>query len=226
MYVTLANTFEPASKANAILVPEQTAAGKNPLRRTKAGQTLFNEYDPARYIYEVVTGVLRMTRVTECGRRQVIAFGFPGDILGFPHQGRYHCDCDVIASGEVRVHNRRILEDPTIDPSMHRYLLNSALEEISAMQDHFMMLGRKSASEKMASFLVVLMARIGKVRSGINQITLPMCRSDIADFLGMTTETVSRTISQFRADGVIALESAQVINILDPEGLLMLGEHD
>lgn len=91
-----------------------------------------------------------------------------------------------------------------------------------------MMLGRKTAVEKVASFLSVLSDRVGEDLGGFKQLKLPMCRSDIADFLGLTTETVSRTFTQLRKSKIIAIDSIHTIIILRPTALLGLssGEHD
>jgi CRP-like cAMP-binding protein len=104
--------------------------------------------------------------------------------------------------------------------------LKAALREISAMQDHFMMLARKSAQEKVASFLMVLADRIGTPHGDFISIDLAMTRTDIADFLGLTVETVSRTFTQLRAGGIIALDSAQTVIVLDPDALADLAEAD
>lgn len=87
-----------------------------------------------------------------------------------------------------------------------------------------MMLGRKSAAERVASFLFVITERFGEDREGGRQITLPMCRSDIADFLGLTTETVSRSFTALRKSGVIALDGIQTVIVLDPKALQALSD--
>ena len=117
----------------------------------KPGKHLFLEGDPADKIYEVASGVLRLTRIMEDGRRQVIAFGYPGDTVGFPSNRLYHTDCDALVPSTLVVHRRRDLESPAGDPVLHERLLRAALQEISAMQDHFMRLGRKSSIEKLES---------------------------------------------------------------------------
>ena len=170
MYVTLPEVFGSGICVGTGEIKGDRFETRCTQRAAKAGETLFNEGDDARYLYEVVTGVVRVTRVTISGRRQVIAFGLPGDVLGFPHNGRHHTDCDVIEAGEVRVHPRRILDACTDDPALHRYLMNAAMGEISGMQDHFLMLGRKSAQEKVAAFLSVLLSRIGTVSGGDTRI--------------------------------------------------------
>lgn len=181
---------------------------------------MFREGDEANHVYEVKSGVLRLTRVLENGRRQVIAFGLPGDIIGFPNGELHHTDCDVIATAEVVVHRRHALETGEGDIETHQRLLHAALREITAMQDHFMMLARKSALEKVASFLIALSRRTGTPVGNFTMFSLPMSRADIADFLGLTIETVSRTFSLLRKDDIITLETPQTVLIRDMQALI------
>jgi len=224
MYVTLPCEFEMPERLNTL----SGADSKTNATRLKAGSYLYFEGDPVEWLYQVTSGVLRLTRVLEDGRRQVIAFGFPGDIVGFPSDGLHHTDCDALVDTCLQPYRRSALESTEGDPKLHRQLLNAALREISAMQDHFMMLGRKSAAEKVASFLCVLTNRIGKDTGGCQQVRLPMSRSDIADFLGLTTETVCRTFTQLRKSKIIEIDNIYTIIILRPDALLGLtaGGHD
>ena len=194
----------------------------------KAGSYLFFEGDKVERLHQVKSGVLRLTRLLEDGRRQVIAFGYPGDIVGFPADGLHHTDCDALVDAQLRSYRRSALEDGGADPALHQYLLQAALREISAMQDHFMMLGRKSAAEKVASFLCVLTDRFGQDIGEYRQVELPMNRADIADFLGLTTETVSRTLTQLRKSKIIAIDNIHTIIVLRPAALLglSLGSRD
>jgi CRP-like cAMP-binding protein len=219
MYVTLAQA--PTDE-----FPDRLEASRNPVsnlnrpaRRVATGANVFREGDEATHVYEVKTGVLRLTRVLTNGRRQVIAFALPGDVIGFPNGKTHHTDCDVLEACEVTAHPRATLEAGAREPEVHERLMKAALREISSMQDHFMMLARKSALEKVASFLMVLADRIGTPHGHFTGFNLAMKRADIADFLGLTIETVSRTITQLRNAGIIALESAQTIIVLDPEAL-------
>ncbi|TMM51200.1 helix-turn-helix domain-containing protein [Sulfitobacter sabulilitoris] len=224
MYVTMPNDQSSLSQFSAT----RRKADRKLARDLKPGGYLFREGDEARYIFRVLSGVLRLTRVMENGRRQVIAFGYPGDVIGFPNGAEHHTDCDVLTPARVVAYRRELLESGAGDAELHDELLTAALREISSMQDHFMMLGRKSASEKLASFLCVLADRVGTPLGPYTQIALPMSRCDIADFLGLTTETISRTITQLRRSGVIALESVHQVIILKPDDLLTLagGEED
>ncbi len=224
VYVTNSNEFTTPTPVAAIC-----GATRNlPETRLKQGVNLFHQGDRVHWIYQVKTGVVRLTRLLENGRRQVIAFGYPGDIVGFPLDGQHHTDCEGLSNATLQRYRRSALEDGDGDPQMHRDLLQAALREISAMQDHFMMLGRKSALEKVASFICVLTDRVGQSVGNYKQVSLPMSRSDIADFLGLTTETVSRSLTQLRKRKAIAIDNIYTIVILRPDVLreLSLGDHD
>ena len=220
MYVTISNPH--GEKVYPKDLSEKTPT--LPTTRLATDSHLFHEGDRVERIYQVITGVVRLTRLLEDGRRQIIAFGFPGDIVGFPCNGRHHTDCEALTRVELQPYRLSHLENEKGDPSLHASLLQAALREIAAMQDHFMMLGRKSALEKIASFLSVLADRVGMEVGQYTQISLPMSRADIADFLGLTTETVSRTFSQLRKSRVIALDGVHTVIVLRPEALRALAD--
>jgi CRP-like cAMP-binding protein len=218
MYVTLPTEFSNCESTPTIA--EMRHIGQD--TRLRAGSSLFLEGDEVEWLFQVKSGLLRLTRMLDDGRRQVIAFGYPGDIVGFPYNGRNHTDCDALVDSCLQPFRRSALESGESAPELHQHLLQAALREISAMQDHFMMLGRKSAVEKVASFLGVLAQRVGKKANGNIQFDLPMRRIDVADFLGVTTETVCRTLTQLRKSGVISVDNIHTIKILRPDALLAL----
>lgn len=218
MYVTIPN--EPARSFPVL--PLTTAPAVPAEAQLKANSYLFFEGDAVDWLYQVKSGVVRLTRLLENGRRQVIAFGYPGDIVGFPCDGLHHTDCEVLVDARLQPYRRAALENGEGDPQLHQALLRAALNEISAMQDHFMMLGRKSALEKVASFLCVLSERVGVDQDDYREVALPMSRSDIADFLGLTTETVSRTLTQLRKSNIIAIKNIYTIVLQKPTALLAL----
>ena len=220
MYVTLSTDPEPAFQASVNDPLCDARFRTRNQRRVETGTHLFREGDDADHVYEIKTGMLRLTRVLENGRRQVIAFGLPGDIVGFPNGDLHHTDCDVIATAEILAHRRRALETGVGDTETHQRLLNAAMREISAMQDHFMMLARKSAMEKVASFLIVLSQRTGTQIGDYMTYPLPMSRADIADFLGLTIETVSRMFTLLRQRGAITLETPHTVLVQDMERLI------
>ena len=213
MYVTIPTEHHFDTPYPAAICRAPTTAET----RLKPGAYLYLEGDEVEWLYQITSGVVRLTRLLSDGRRQVIAFGYPGDIIGFPADGLHHTDCESLTEARLQPYRRAHLESGEGDP---------ALREISAMQDHFMMLGRKSAVEKLASFLCVLSERVGVSVGDHMQFTLPMSRSDIADFLGLTTETVSRTFTQLRKSKIIAIENSYSITIQRPTALLSLSQGD
>jgi len=222
MYVTI----QGHHTSKSALAPLVSAKPKTAETRLKAGDYLYFGGDEVEWLYQVISGVVRLTRLLEDGRRQVIAFGYPGDIIGFPSDGLHHTDCESLTDARLQPFRLAHLESGMGDPALHGALLQAALREISSMQDHFMMLGRKSATERLASFLCVLAERVGEDLGGYRQISLPMCRSDIADFLGLTAETISRTFSQLRKSQIITIENTNTIVIQKPKALLNLSLRD
>lgn len=222
MYVTLSADYQSRTAVPSISRPCLSAREA----QIKAGAYLFYEGDEVTWLYQVTSGVLRLTRLLENGRRQVIAFGYPGDVVGFPAAGCHHTDCDALVDTCLQPYRKSLLENGESDIELHGELLQAALSEISAMQDHFMMLGRKSAVEKVASFLNVLAGRVGRYENGVGKVDLPMRRADIADFLGLTTETVSRTLTQMRKSGIIEIENIHTVVILRPTALTSLAKGD
>lgn len=192
------------------------------IRSVEEGATLFREADPVTHLIELRTGVLRLTRVLETGRRQVIAFAYPGAVVGFPAEGRHHCDCEALTPATVSAHRRAALEESGTDPALHRRLQEAALREIAALQDHLMLLARKGARGKLASFLLHLLERQGRIEGGALVLDLAMPRADIADYLCMTVETVSRTLTHMRRAGLIRLDGCQRVVLLDRGGLAAL----
>lgn len=226
MYVTLSTEQMPAFLASRSKPLCKAPARTRNDRRVETGTHLFREGDNAGHVYEIRSGILRLTRVLENGKRQVIAFGLPGDIVGFPNGDVHHTDCDVIATAEITVHRRHALESGSGDPETHQRLLQAALREISAMQDHFMMLARKSAMEKVASFLIVVSQRTGSPIGNYTTFSLPMSRTDIADFLGLTVETVSRMFTLLRRQGAITLETPQTVLVQNMDALIDASQAD
>ena len=215
MYVTI-STQEPKDFIPATACPR---ARTLPETRLESERHLYREGDRVERIYQVQSGVVSLTRLLEDGRRQIIAFGFPGDIVGFPSDGRHHTDCETLTPVTLQPYRLSQIEGGHGDPELHAAFLRAALREIAAMQDHFMMLGRKSAAEKVAAFLNALAKRSGRMVGGYMQVDLPMSRADIGDFLGLTTETVSRIISQLRKGKMIKLDGAHKVIVQRPEAL-------
>jgi CRP-like cAMP-binding protein len=228
MYVTSPiNYLEAEQVTNALFLSEATPECSH-TRNTHAGHTIFCEGDKADFVYEVLEGVVRTSKVLCDGRRQVLTFAYPGDIIGLSHDSFYHSDCDAISDVKIRVYRKNAFNATFADePQLCGQLLRYAAAEVNNMQEHFLMLGRKSALEKVASFLVVLLDRVGEKSSECNTcFQLPMSRSDIADFLGLTIETVSRTLTKLRKQGIIELPDPHTVCVCKTNSLRDLGERD
>ena len=188
-----------------------------------AGQVVFFEGDQDRFLFNVVTGAVRLSRMLPDGRRQITGFLFPGDLLGLTIAGRYAYTAEaMIDSSFCRFDRGKLTEIAERFPNLEHQLFNLASNELVQAQEHILVLGRKSATERVATFLTRVAERIGE-RAGAGSVTeLPMTREDIADYLGLTIETVSRIISKLRASGAIAMPTARHIEVPDTEALLQL----
>lgn len=186
------------------------------LQRAKAGETLFSEGDAADGIYEVVSGMLRLYKLLPDGRRQITGFLGAGQILGLAPEGTHVYSAEAINDVTVCRYPRNGF-DRLIDevPGLARRLLAVTSHELRAAQDQMLLLGRKAAAEKVASFLLLMADQ----QDSDTAIAVPMARSDIADYLGLTTETVSRTFTKLKLEGLIALPTPNHVEIRDRDRL-------
>lgn len=190
-------------------------------------ESLFFDGDDADFVYEVLEGLIMSYSILPDGRRQIISFAYPGDIFGLSHDGTHHYCCCAKGAARVRSMPRKMLMRIAQDrPEITAKLLNCASKQLNQVQDHFVLLGRKCAQEKVASFILILARRYAKENATSVTFTLPMTRSDIADYLGTTIETVSRQLSSLRKTGVIDLPQISVVHVRDMFELEELAERD
>jgi len=190
-----------------------------------SGDPIVDEGEPADYVYTLTAGTIRLYKLLADGRRSVTGFLFPGDFLGVSHRDAYGFSAEAITPATLcrfpRTQLEALLEEiPTLE---HR-LFARASEEMSLMQEQIVLLGRKTAAERVASFFRGLAARQVKRHLPANPVAVPMTRTDIADYLGLTTETVSRTITQLKNKKLITVEHGSRIRIEDEELLDELAE--
>jgi CRP/FNR family transcriptional regulator len=183
-------------------------------------EDLFLEGDEATHVYEVTDGVVCLYRIMPDGNRHILAFRFPGDIVGLCSPSTYGYNAQAVGDTRLRRISRAGLERMIDEHSdFARKLLRMAAAELNAMRDHLTCLASKSAEAKVADFLLMLAGR-STVRSGNAVIVnLPMTRTDIGDYLGLTIETVSRTISKMRRTGVIDLPRTTQVVVRSTERL-------
>jgi CRP/FNR family transcriptional regulator, nitrogen fixation regulation protein len=173
---------------------------ERPRRAFARDEAIFVEGDNADLFYRVVTGAVRTYRLLSDGRRQIDAFHLAGDVFGFEAGDRHQCSAAAICDATVEVRRRSELRSAAGDAGYSAELMKAMMRRLEQAQSHMVLLGCKNAREKVATFLLGIAARAPSVG---NRVELPMLRCDIADHLGLTIETVSRTIAELARDGVI-----------------------
>ena len=193
--------------------------------RLHAGQMLAREGDERRYVFTVTSGALRRIRVLPDGRRLVAGFLMPGDFIGFSGASHYRHSIEAISDSVLcsiaQADMRELCER---HPGLEHELLERACVELDATRNNLMALARMTPLERLAGFLLDMAARRQRQGQGGNQLVLPMTRADIADYLGLTVETVSRSFTRLRLEGMIAASDPHHIELLDPQRLQALAE--
>jgi len=160
---------------------------------------------------------VRLSKLLPDGRRQIIGFALPGDFLGTGPGDRYHCSADAIGPVVTcRISKSTFWQFVENKPHVLRRMNEFAARELYQAQDQMLLLGRRTAEEKVASFLVSWRDRLARLGTATATISLPMSRQDIADFLGLTIETVSRTFTKLEREGVIDIVRGGV-RLRDPK---------
>ena len=171
-------------------------------------EEIYGEDEPADYVYQVVRGAVRSYKLLSDGRRQISAFHLPGDVFGLVSGSVHRLTAEAIVDTAVRLVKRRGLEQAaTTDVNVARNLWTMTATDLRHAEDHMLLLGRKTAIERVATFLLEMDHRL----SVTGTMALPMCRRDIADYLGLTLETVSRALSQLHSEGVLDFSGARQI---------------
>jgi CRP/FNR family nitrogen fixation transcriptional regulator len=185
----------------------------------KRGTEIHGENEPADYVYQVKKGAVRSYKLLSDGRRQIGAFHLVGDIFGLTNGENHRFTAEAVVDTTLWLMKRRSLEVISqTDGVLARNLLSLTTRSLQHAEDHMLLLGRKDSLEKVATFLLEMDKRLA------DAMTLPMSRRDIADYLGLTLETVSRALSRLRRAGAISLavDTPREITILDRKLLLAL----
>lgn len=175
---------------------------------------IYGQGDPAGTLYLVVTGTVRICQVTGDGRRQINSFHFPGEVFGFEAGAEHESYAESVDGAGIRVLR------PVSGEGFGHSILKLALQSLGRTQHHLVLLGRMSAVEKMAAFLTDLLER----QDSDGLLSLPMQRNDIADYLGLTFETVSRVLRTLKDRDLIRVPRIDQIEILDADALATLCE--
>lgn len=190
-------------------------------RHFQPGQMIFDEGEHADYVYNVSAGDVRLFKLLPDGRRQITGFLRAGDFLGLVSNDDYAYGAEAINAVELCCMPLNSLERLLRDlPPMRDRLLTMSRDELAAAQEQMLLLGRKTARERLLSFLLARSGTArGEERTGAVEVDLPMSRTDIADYLGLTIETVSRTFTALRKDGLIELPKPQTVKLVDLEAI-------
>ncbi|WP_112311281.1 transcriptional regulator FnrL [Pseudogemmobacter bohemicus] len=194
-------------------------------RSFQAGQTVIWSGDRMDFVASVVSGIATLTQTMEDGRRQMVGLLLPSDFVGRP--GRSIASYDVTATTDLVMccFRRKPFEDMLVKtPHVAQRLLEMTLDELDAAREWMLLLGRKTAREKIASLLAIVARRDASLHmrdtQGKVSVELPLTREEMADYLGLTLETVSRQISALKRDGIIRLHGKRLIEIPDYRRLL------
>ena len=192
----------------------------------EAGQTVVWSGDRLEFVASVVTGVATLSQTMEDGRRQMVGLLLPSDFIGRP--GREVASFDVVAVTDIVIccFRRKSFEDLLVStPHVSQRLLEMALDELDAAREWMLLLGRKTAREKIASLITIVARRDEKAKDALSRgkpltVALPLTREAMADYLGLTLETVSRQISALKREGIITLEGNRHIVVADFQALM------
>jgi CRP/FNR family nitrogen fixation transcriptional regulator len=180
--------------------------------------TIFNEGDDADYSYKVVSGAVRLSKMMSDGRRQVAQFALPGDFIGLNWLGEHAMTAEALNDVTLIAYARGRLERLGEENQDVRSELFATLRhDLWAAQNHLVLLGRQSALERVASFLVLMLER-GKAADQAT-IAVPMTRQDIADYLGLTIETVCRMLTRLKQRNIIGIPDRHSISVRNAAAL-------
>jgi CRP/FNR family transcriptional regulator, anaerobic regulatory protein len=196
----------------------------------RKGQSVVQQGDLASHVFKVASGALRVVRLMPDGRRHIASFLMPGDFFGLADLESYGHSVEAITDSTLLRYTRSGLEGfLDRDMQMRRQVFGVMCRELSAVQDHLLLLGRKTATERLATFLLAMAERRSPHRPGEDrQVELPMNRSDVADYLGLRIETVCRVLADLKQRRIIDMPDVHSIVILRRDTLedLSAGDSD
>ncbi|MBI5939442.1 MAG: helix-turn-helix domain-containing protein [Caulobacterales bacterium] len=179
-------------------------------------EEIYGQAEPVQRVYRVIHGAVRTTRLLSDGRRQVGEFYFPGDVFGLETGPDHRYSAEALCDCEVLSMKRSAVREDVAAADLQRMIWDATIRELDRTQEHVLMLGRKTACERVASFLLDIVGRNGGAGD------LPMSRQDMADYLGLTIETVSRMLSQLQSSAVVEFDALRHFRIRNPQAIARL----
>lgn len=195
------------------------------------GQMILSDHAEMSFFANIISGVVKLTKTLADGRQQIVGLQFASDFLGRPFRTESPYNAEAVTEVHLCTYNKAQFERLVAEfEGFEHRLFQNTLDELDASREWMLLLGRKSATEKIASFLLMVSKRMemvgckGAVNPSQPSFTLPLSRAEIADFLGLTIETVSRQISNLKAQKIISLQGNRVLTFLDLPRLIKLTE--
>ena len=195
-------------------------------RRIPAGQTIISDTTPVDFFANIISGAVKLTKTMPDGRQQIVGLLFPPDFLGRAYSSSNPYTAEAAADTEICTFPNTAFERLAGEyPGLQHRLFQHTLDELDAARDWMLLLGRKTATEKVASFLYMLARRsamVGCKHFGASEVVsfeLPLTRADMADYLGLTIETVSRQLTKLKTSHVIRLGSNRLVEVPDLQRL-------
>lgn len=167
-------------------------------------EEIYAQEDEAEMLYRIVKGVVRTSRLTLDGRRQIGSFYYPGDLFGLESGPEHRFAAEALSACEIDVVRRSAVRAFAGDAELDRAILEATHLEMDRLQEHVLLLGRKTARERVGSFLMAMAQRQSE-----DEVDLPMGRQDMADYLGLTIETVSRMLTQLQGEAIVRFPSTR-----------------
>lgn len=195
------------------------------IRTLEAKEYAYREGDPVTQVYLVEVGHICIYRTLADGRRQVIDFAYPGDLVGLGAIGEHTNNAQATTRTRVRTIMSGTLQQAVRDDGRLGLKVCEALSrELLASRELLFTVSQRTAGERVAAFLIALARRNERSGGDPSEFVLPMTRADIADFLGLTIETVSRTFTKLRTDGLIDLAQSVLVTIVDYDTLKAIAD--
>jgi len=189
------------------------------------GQTLMWEGDDSLLVANVIDGVLKLSTSTSDGREQIVGVVYPSDFIGRPFGSTTQHSVTALSDAKVCLFTRSAFDDfARTHPELEHKLLQRTLTELDRARDWMLLLGRKSAGERVATFLLEMAQRLAgsscsSKEGAVERFDLPLSRQQMADLLGLTIETVSRQLTRMRQAGIIDLPDRRAVVILDHDAM-------
>ncbi len=215
----IAQTCWPSTAAEGPIDWDRTLPMPGSVLHFVRDREIYGEGDASSVFFKVAAGVVRTCKFLSDGHRQIDAFHVAGDVFGFGIGARYRLSAEAVCDCTLISYPRRGLERLVANNgALAQELLSYAMRSVARAQDHSLLLGRRSAVARVAAFLM----EWAQNSPGAQTVVLAMTRQDMADYLGLTIETVSRTLSMLERDAVIEFSTTRQIRFKDPAALLRL----